>query len=203
MTRCRNWNARCASSTSDRNVRPFGKSVRVGGFGNRNTWSNRSIRLANARAVTVTVCSTTGRAISTRSLRTRIAFVSAKSISRTAVRRNAHFFAFDSIKMVEPYPSSRCRQAITKPGNPAPEPRSTTSSSLSTSSAICHASKTCRFQTSSTVPRPIKFILDCHFTRSVSNARNRRSVSRETLKSASGKSCSIAHLSSHIRQDER
>ncbi len=161
---------------------PFGNNPWAPQANNGYAADNSSTSGAKARAVTI---STNSGGLSTKSPM-RTGWMTAEAPATLAAsRRNAAFLMLLSTKCTRAPGESASAQASTKPGKPAPEPKSTQIFACGASARSWSKSAICRVQSFGTVDGAIRFIFGCQ-TRSVATNRSSRAiVSRETGVSAS------------------
>src|SRR6478609_5188198 len=152
-----NFHDREASVNSASTSRPLGNSPVVPAFNRGSVHSTSLVNDARALAETISARPTNcGMIVS--SLASWI--VAGASVKRATWRRNAHLRELLSTR-------STCRpcgcpaMARTRPGNPAPEPRSSQVLAFGAAASNCSESTMWRVQMSSRVPDPTRFLMAC------------------------------------------
>ncbi len=108
-------------------------------------------------------------------------------VARTASRKNAAFFRLLSTRCTHVPGTSASAQAMTSPGNPAPEPRSAQIRADGASAMSCSESAICRVQSFGSVDGATRLIRSCHSASRPAKRSRRAAVSRETGVSASAR----------------
>ncbi len=156
---------------------PLGNSPIAPFFNSGDASASNLASGAKARAVTTSIGS--GARLAKSAIRSAWTIAGAP-VSRTASRRKAAFLPMLSTRWTCAPGVSASAQAIAKPGNPPPEPRSTQIFAPGAKSRSCKESAIWRVQTVNSVDAAIRFIRCCHCNRSATKRSRRAAVSRET-----------------------
>ena len=103
-----------------------------------------------------------------------------RPVTCTASRRKVAFLPMLSTRWTSALLVSARAQAMTMPGNPAPDPRSAQTLACGARSRSCSESAICRVQTTGIVERAIRLVCSCQASSSATKRSRRADVSRET-----------------------
>ena len=156
---------------------PLGNRACAPLFSQGSAKPRRSTSGASARAVTTSTDSSSFAPVC--AIRAWCTIAGAP-VTRTASRRNAAFLPLLSMRWTWAPGVSARAQAIARPGNPPPEPRSSHVRTTGARGMSCSESAMCRVQISPMVVGAIRLIRFCHVRSSATKRSSLASVSRET-----------------------
>jgi len=134
---------------------------------------------SGARARAVTTSTRPGACLTKSEIRSACTSTGAPTVRAASLRKRAFFWMLSTRCIFAPGRSARTH-AMTRPGNPPPEPRSTHIRASGANGMSCRESAMWRVHNIGSVEGAIRLIRCCHSRRSPTKRSRRATVSRET-----------------------